>query len=188
MIEIQPDDLAAAADAFPSDVPVVMINLLRFRDRADYPHPSGLEPCTGREAYFERYIPAFNRTVEPIGETELLFAGDVEARLVGPVDEAWDAIALVRYADFGVFGRLVTDAAYLDQAEPHRSAALADWRLHATAALGEATSAAGSAGQPHSTSRKAEHAPRTASPGHGRRADDVQHARDQAGASRGVPE
>lgn len=136
MIEIQPDDLAAAAAAFPPDVPVVMLNLLRFRDRAVYPDPSSFEPCTGRAAYFERYIPAFASTVEPIGTSELLFAGDVEARLVGPAAEVWDAIALVRYADFSVFERLVTDAAYLDQAEPHRTAALADWRLHATAALG----------------------------------------------------
>lgn len=135
MIEIQPDDLAAAAAAFPHDVPLVMINLLRFRDRALYPQSSDLEPCTGREAYFDRYVPAFGETVQPFGPTEVLFAGDVHTRLVGPTTETWDAVAVVRYADFTVFHRLVTDAAYLDQAEPHRSAALADWRLHATTAI-----------------------------------------------------
>ena len=132
MIELNPDDLAAASATFPADVPLVMINLLRFREQAQYPGPSDLEPCTGRAAYFDRYVPAFAKTVEPIGATELLFAGDVVARLVGPPDELWDAVALVRYDSFAVFRRLVTDPAYLDQAEPHRSAALADWRLHAT--------------------------------------------------------
>jgi uncharacterized protein (DUF1330 family) len=132
MIELDPDDLAAASASFPADAPLVMINLLRFREQARYPGPTALEPCTGRTAYFDRYVPAFAKTVEPFGATELLFAGDVVARLVGPRDELWDAVALVRYDSFAVFRRLVTDPAYLDQAEPHRNAALADWRLHAT--------------------------------------------------------
>lgn len=135
MIELDPDDLAAASAIFPADAPLVMINLLRFRKQAQYPGLTALEPCTGRAAYFDRYVPAFAKAVEPIGATDLLFAGDVVARLVGPTDELWDAVALVRYDSFAVFRRLVTDPAYLDQAEPHRNAALSDWRLHATSII-----------------------------------------------------
>lgn len=135
MITLDPNDLAAASASFPADAPLVMINMLRFRDQAWYPEPSTLEPCTGRVAYFDRYVPAFATTVQPFGATELLFAGDVVARLVGPTHELWDAVALVRYDSFAVFRRLVIDPAYLDQAEPHRNAALADWRLHATSIM-----------------------------------------------------
>jgi hypothetical protein len=31
--------------------PIVMINLLRYRDRAEYPQGSDAPPCSGREAY-----------------------------------------------------------------------------------------------------------------------------------------
>lgn len=136
MIDLDPADLAAAAAAFPGGTTLVMINLLRFRDQAHYPPDRDVEPCTGRAAYFDRYIPAFAATVEPFGATRVLYAGDVAARMVGPVSESWDAVALVEYPSFAVFHSLVTDPAYLAQAEPHRSAALADWRLLATTTLG----------------------------------------------------
>ena len=35
----------------PEDTPIVMINLLRYRERAAYPEGSGAEPCSGRDAY-----------------------------------------------------------------------------------------------------------------------------------------
>ena len=55
--------------------------------------------------------------------------------IVGPPDEVWDGIGLVRYPDIKVFQNLTADSAYLAKAEPHRAAALADWRLYATTSL-----------------------------------------------------
>lgn len=132
MIDLDPADLSAARDAFPPDGLLVMINLLRFREEARYTDELDRERCTGRTAYFERYVPAFSTAVEPFGTTQLLFAGDVAARLVGPAAERWDAVAVVQYPNFAVFHSLMNDPTYLRLAEPHRDAALADWRLLAT--------------------------------------------------------
>jgi hypothetical protein len=40
--------------------PIVMINLLRYRDRAEYPKGSEALPCSGREAY-QRYGLSWSR-------------------------------------------------------------------------------------------------------------------------------
>lgn len=43
--------VAAALAAIPDDRPIVMINLLRYRDRASYEPGSGFEACSGRDVY-----------------------------------------------------------------------------------------------------------------------------------------
>jgi hypothetical protein len=133
--EINREGLDAAVATIPPGSPVFMVNLLRFRDQAAYGGRTDLAPCTGREAYFTRYLPAFNETAGPYGPTELVFGGNVAGSVVGPLDEAWDGIGLVRYPSIEVFQKLIADSAYLEKAEPHRVAALADWRLYATTSL-----------------------------------------------------
>jgi hypothetical protein len=133
--EINPQGLDAAVAAIPPGIAVFMVNLLRFRDQADYGDRTDLAPCTGREAYFARYLPAFNETAGAYGPTELVFGGNVAGNIVGPLDEAWDGIGLVRYPSTEVFQKIIADPAYLENAEPHRVAALADWRLYATTSL-----------------------------------------------------
>jgi uncharacterized protein (DUF1330 family) len=134
--EIDPAGLDAAVAALPPGEPLFMINLLRFRDQADYGGDTDLAPCTGREAYFTRYVPAFTETVRPHGATALVFGGDVVGHVVGPADDVWDTVALVRYDSIEVFRNLIADPAYLRTAAPHRVAALADWRLFATTSIG----------------------------------------------------
>jgi hypothetical protein len=133
--EINPQGLDAAVAAIPPGIAVFMVNLLRFRDQADYGDRTDLAACTGREAYFARYLPAFNETAGAYGPTELVFGGNVAGNVVGPLDEAWDGIGLVRYPSIEVFQKIIADPAYLENAEPHRVAALADWRLYATTSL-----------------------------------------------------
>ena len=133
--EIDPADLDAAVATFPDDTPVYMVNLLRFHDQARY-STSDAQPCSGQEAYLSRYLPAFNQVVAPYGGSELVFAGAVVARVVGPVDDTWDAVGVARYPSIRAFRDLTNDTDYQASAEPHRRAALADWRLYATAALG----------------------------------------------------
>lgn len=134
--ETDPADLTAAIAAFPADSPLFMVNLLRFRPQAEYAADSDAAPASGQEAYLARYLPAFNIAVQPYGGSELVFAGIVAARLVGPVDDNWDAVGIVRYPNIEAFQNLVNDATYQATAEPHRRAALADWRLYATTAFG----------------------------------------------------
>ena len=123
--------LAAAAATMPEDRPVVMVNLLRYKDLAGYDGPSDAGPCTGREAYFGRYLPAFARVAAGT-PFRLLYAGNVFAALAAPAGERWDDVAVVEYPSLAAFRRVVESAAYAAEAAPHRRAALEDWRLIAT--------------------------------------------------------
>ena len=74
--------------------PVVMVNLLRFRERAVY---ADGRPCdlTGREAY-ALYGAAVARLITAAGG-RILFVGDVTWLAIGAVDPLWDEVALAEY-------------------------------------------------------------------------------------------
>ena len=116
--------LAALAD-LPDDEPVVMLNLLRFRDEAWYPEDTGHPPCSGREAY-ARYGEAAFRHVRAVGGEPIL-QGTPELAVIGP-DGEWDEVVVVRYPSRAAFLRMLADPEYRTVAV-HRSAALADSRL-----------------------------------------------------------
>jgi hypothetical protein len=127
---ITPDNLDAAERNFAPGRPVYMLNLLRYRSQAIYADRPGETPCTGREAFHERYRPAFRRLAGDAVITRL-FAGSVLGRIVGPEGARWDTVLLNEYADFGVFRAIVDSDAYRTQAQPHRLAALEEFRLFA---------------------------------------------------------
>ena len=130
--EMTPDALdAAAAAAGSGDQPIFMLNLLCYSDHADYAAGASFAPCSGREAYFERYVPAFGELAEGTG-IKPFWIGNVAAGIVAPAGEQWDDVAIVEYPSFDAFRRLVESEAYRTKADPHRAAALADWRLIAT--------------------------------------------------------
>lgn len=126
-------DLLQATDA-PTEGPVVMLNLLRFRDEADYGPDSGHAPCSGRTAYLERYVQAFRALAPEFGGASPIHLGEAHELLVGGEDEQWDVIALMRYPDLASLKAFLGDERYLRDAAPHRVAALADWRFLATSA------------------------------------------------------
>lgn len=130
--EITQGSMDEAAQAL-GDGAVLMVNLLRYTTEARYEH--GDQPtCSGREAYFMRYVPAFAEVTEGQG-IAAQWVGTVHAALAGPTEEAWDDVAIVRYPSFSAFRRVVESEDYRDKAAPHRRAALADWRLLATTQL-----------------------------------------------------
>lgn len=109
--------------------PVVMLNLLRFREVADYanhPELAPASPISGREAY-QRYA---EHTLPFLAEAggELLLQGEARHHLIGPTDERWDLVLLVRYPSAQVFLSFASNAAYL-AGLGHRTAALEDSRL-----------------------------------------------------------
>jgi hypothetical protein len=109
--------------------PVVMLNLLRFRDVADYsadPALAPARPISGAEA-FRRYV---DHTLPYLAESggELVLLGEGGAFLIGPPDERWDLAMLVRQRSADAFLAFARDAAYL-AGLGHRRAALADSRL-----------------------------------------------------------
>lgn len=116
----------------PRDTPVEMLNLLRFRERAAYPaeHPLAAADLTGAEAY-RRYGEESGPVFRRVGGT-MLWSGQPEAVLIGPVDERWDAAFVARYPAAAAFLEMVTDPAYR-QAVIHRQAAVQTSRLIRTA-------------------------------------------------------
>lgn len=115
--------------------PLVMINLLRYRETADYPADYPAEPCTGREAY-QRYAAVAVQQVAAVGG-RVLWAGNVTASLIAPDAEEWDDAVLVEYPSRGAFLKMLSDPGY-QAAVPHRGAALSDSRLIATHPLSSA--------------------------------------------------
>jgi len=131
IVEYSPATLEAAGKTLDATGPVYMVNMVRFRDRADYRGESELPPCSGREAYFQRYAPAFNKVARD-EDYGLFWVGNVRGVLVGAEGEHWDDIVIVRYSSFAALRRILESAAYEQEAAPHRRAALADWRFIVT--------------------------------------------------------
>jgi hypothetical protein len=126
-LQLHDAQLAAAGQDVPAGQPVTMLNLLRYRPQAAYAQGSDLPAVSGREAYFTRYLPAFEVVARPHGAARPVWLGHVAAHLVGPDGAAWDDVALVEYPSFEVFRSIVTSDAYATDAAPHREAALQDW-------------------------------------------------------------
>jgi hypothetical protein len=124
--DLRPDAIVAAAATLSAEQPVVMLNLLRYRDQAAYDDPTA-KPQTGQQA-FEAYIQAFLQYNDP-AEFTIVFQGAAQAQLAGLPGEHWDAVALVEYRNLGVFRRWVESDFYTSQVAPIRRAALADCRL-----------------------------------------------------------
>ena len=106
--------------------PVVMINLLRYRERADYPPGFAATPCSGREAYQRYAAVAMVKVAEAGGK--ILWMGAVKTSVIAPEGEEWDDAVLVQYPSRAAFAAMVARPDYL-AAAPHRTAALADSRL-----------------------------------------------------------
>lgn len=113
------------AEEFPAGQPVVMLNLLRFREQAAYADPAA-QPCTGRAAYAE-----YSRLIEPILAgvgAQVVWVGKSFGSLIAPPGEEWDEVLLVQYPAKDAFLGMIRSEAYRAIVH-HRTAALADSRL-----------------------------------------------------------
>jgi hypothetical protein len=109
--------------------PIVMLNLLRLKDVADYSAHPDLAPAatiSGAEA-FDRYI---DHTLPSLRETggDILFLGRGGSFLIGPADETWDLAMLIRQSSVASFLAFASHAGYL-AGLGHRTAAVEDSRL-----------------------------------------------------------
>lgn len=122
MNEVVPSPSAAAAFfAGPDDGPFVMVNLLRFKERAEYPG-GGDADLSGREAY-ERYGVEVRRLVERLGG-RMVYFGAVTGLLLGQVEDLWEAVGLVEYPSLGAFQEMIRSPE-MHAIEHHRVAGLA---------------------------------------------------------------
>jgi uncharacterized protein (DUF1330 family) len=111
---------ALAAD--DSGEPIVMLNLLRFKETAD-----GIDDgLPGREAY-ARYGEAAAPFLTGVGG-RVLSAVEGRQMVIGPEALEWDMALLVEYPSAKNFLSMAMDPDYL-QIHAHRDAALADSRL-----------------------------------------------------------
>ena len=102
-----------ALAALPDDAPVMMLNLMRFRDRSLDGNGSGWD------AYL-RYSALTVPMIKARGGT-LLWTGDAEAVALGPqAGNRWDFVALVHYPTVAAFLDMMSSEAYETQADPHR--------------------------------------------------------------------
>lgn len=106
-----------------------MLNLLRFRDVADYsahPELAPATPITGRAAY-ERYLAHTGPLLEASGG-KLIYAGEAGPYFIGPSDETWDWVMLVQQRSLADFFTFAQDPRF-QAGHGHRQAALLDSRL-----------------------------------------------------------
>lgn len=108
---------------------VIMLNLLRFRETADYSANPALAPpeaISGAQAY-QKYM---DHTLPFLKERggDVVFLGKGGSYLIGPQENRWDLVMLVRQSSLADFMAFATDQAYL-AGMGHRTAALEDSRL-----------------------------------------------------------
>jgi len=128
-IEPSQNQFAAFLEKVPGGTPIVMINLLRYREQAQYPAGVDASPCSGREAY-QRYGEKALQHVAQVGGKPI-WMGSVKTVVIGPTDEEWDDAILVEYPSREAFMEMVAKPDY-QQCAVHRTAALADSRLICT--------------------------------------------------------
>jgi len=103
---------------------ICMINLLKFKEKADYPadHELHGKDMTGAEAY-EIYGEEVSKLLTGLGG-EMRFAGDVHRLMLGEVDELWDKVAIAIYPNRQAMVDMMMSDGYR-AIEAHRNAGLA---------------------------------------------------------------
>ena len=120
------NQLERFAEQMPAGEPILMLNLLRFNERALYPSGHSEQACTGEEAYARYGRTALGKVRAVGGDVQVM--ADARVSLIAPDDEHWDQVLLVRYPSPEAFLSMLADPEYR-AATVHRSAALADSRL-----------------------------------------------------------
>ena len=112
--------------ALDPEHPVVMVNLMRFRDRSLDGDGSGWD------AYL-RYSALTVPMIKARGGT-LLWTGTASAVALGPqAGNLWDHVALVYYPSVAAFVDMMTSADYETLSDPHRRNGCAEHVIIATA-------------------------------------------------------
>ena len=117
-----------AFKALPRDCVIHMLNLVRFKEKATYAadHRLGGQELSGAEAY-RNYGADSGPVFQRVGG-RIVWRATMEAMLIGPDGERWDAIFVAEYPNSGAFLEMVTDPVYRE-AVKHRQAAVETSRL-----------------------------------------------------------
>lgn len=104
----------------PEDGPIVMVNLLKFREKAQYEDGSNPD-MSGAEAYMI-YGAAVQARIAAVGGRSLT-GGIVTGLMLGEVEQLWDMVALVEYPSVAAFQAMLVDPEY-QAITVHRNAGL----------------------------------------------------------------
>ena len=106
---IPTSEQAAAFFGGTEDGPFVMVNLLKFRDKADY--PDGRDADISGAAAYARYGAAVGACLASVG-ARAIYAGPVTGILLGEVEELWDMVALAEYPSLAAMQSMISSDAY----------------------------------------------------------------------------
>ena len=104
-----------------NDEPIFMVNLLKFKEKAEYPDKRETE-LSGREAY-AIYGVEVVKHLEKVGGKPI-FGSDVIRLMLGEVEELWDQVAIAMYPSRKAMLKMISDPDYIESAQ-HRVAGLA---------------------------------------------------------------
>ena len=105
----------------PENGPFVMVNLLKFKETAEYADGSDAD-LSGAKAY-ARYGKAIQACLAAV-DGKQIYAGPVTGLMIGEVEELWDMVALVEYPSLAAMQKMMSSPEYR-AIEVHRKAGLA---------------------------------------------------------------
>ena len=126
-IDPSPANFQAFKD-LPRDEPIHMLNLLEYREQAEYPegHEHVGKGWSGRRAY-EEYGKTSGPIFRRVGGT-IVWRGSFQTMVTGPDAKRWHDGFVAQYPNAGAFFEMIKDPEY-QQAVVNRTAALVDSRL-----------------------------------------------------------
>jgi uncharacterized protein (DUF1330 family) len=138
---VSPEDdrlAVVAANGATDPTPVVMLNLNRYHERAQYPEGTvGIDTdVSGREAYL-RYGAVAYLAILSVGG-DILWATDAAEVVIGCDHDRYDEVVAVWYPSRSAFLRLAEYPGYME-AHVHREAAIEQAALLATRGESEPT-------------------------------------------------
>ena len=101
--------------------PIVMLNLLRYRERAAYPAGVPDTDVSGREAYY-RYGMIAQAAIAAVGG-RILWGAPCEQTVIGESAEEWDDVVAVWYPSRAAFLKMIDEPEY-QKGHVHRDAGL----------------------------------------------------------------
>jgi uncharacterized protein (DUF1330 family) len=105
----------------PENGPFVMVNLLKFKETAEYADGSDAD-LSGARAY-ARYGKGIQACLAAVDGRQI-YAGPVTGLMIGEVEELWDMVALVEYPSLAAMQKMMSSPEYR-AIEVHRKAGLA---------------------------------------------------------------
>lgn len=118
----RPEQIQGFAARAPADGPVYMLNLLKFKERAEYADGRATD-LTGEQAY-GLYGEGVTKLIGDLGGRSVWF-GRCNALVIGDGDEPpWDSVAIVEYPSLEAFRKMTSSGDYAE-VHVHREAGLA---------------------------------------------------------------